>query len=278
MTSSKKKVSKLLLGIFYLILGLVVSIIFGLGALILPFALEQNLFFKVLGVIGGITFFLLGLWIILTKAPQALEQAGFSYQDQTRDRLCVHLQSIGVNAQLEPRGRNEEECRDKITEHSRGYSADSLGLIKIEKSPIQWVNVIRWSEPAGDNTNKGYLLNCCIHDPRPLNELGMMQIRAIRKKDYPVFGHVVGVSLQVTPGGGRFEKIAHEFEADEQLKASIIHSHRLGSADLQIKVCSIYSSWLIEVPKSAYFQPPTLGEWKCYETIANRLLSITLQR
>jgi hypothetical protein len=80
-----------------------------------------------------------------------------------------------------------------------------------------------------------------------------MQLRVIRTKTYPIFGRVVGVRFQVTPGEERFKKIARELEADEQVKVLITDSHRLGREDIQIKVCAKYSSWLIEVPLSGVY-------------------------
>ena len=54
-------------------------------------------------------------------------------RDKTRDELCAHLQSLGIEAQMVPRGRAEE----KIYPGPRR----SLGVIDIAEGPIPWVNV-----------------------------------------------------------------------------------------------------------------------------------------
>ena len=56
-----------------------------------------------------------------------------AFRDKRRKELCADLQSLGIDAQMAPRGRVEENTyTDPIL---------SLGVIDILDGPIRWVNV-----------------------------------------------------------------------------------------------------------------------------------------
>ena len=58
-----------------------------------------------------------------------------------RDEFCVHLQSLGIDVQMTPRGRAEE----KIYAGPRR----SMGVIDIIGGPIRWVNVTQATRAVG---------------------------------------------------------------------------------------------------------------------------------
>ena len=77
------------------------------------------------------------------------------FRDKKRDELCAHLQSLGIDAQLAPRDRKEENL---TTGPPASYilvdSPNSLGLIDISQGPIRWVNVRKFRSGSG-NLNRG---------------------------------------------------------------------------------------------------------------------------
>ncbi len=120
----------------------------------------------------------------VAQASQTKEQRiAESRRGDGRDKLLAQLLTIGVEADLDKPGRAEE----RIGAYAASKGAASLGLISIEKSPIQWVNVVKvaarkrrfakvlavvealYGEPLGTEHSPIQTFECLLPDPR-LNE------------------------------------------------------------------------------------------------------------
>ena len=95
-------------------------------------------------------------------------------RDKTTDKFCAHLQSLGIEAQMAPRGRAEE----KIYTGPR----QSLGVIDIAKGPIPWVNVTSatsaWG-PVEDITTMPRYLAYGVPDTRIGPRFPKVGVRAV---------------------------------------------------------------------------------------------------
>jgi len=101
-----------------------------------------------------------------------LREALRSKTGNERDEFCAHLQSLGIDAQMAPRGRAEE----KIYTGPR----QSLGVIDIAKGPIHWVNVTFATSYSGpdDDVDQPHPLVYGVPDPKVRSEFPEVRLHA----------------------------------------------------------------------------------------------------
>ncbi len=58
------------------------------------------------------------------------------WRDKTRDNLTSTLNSLGVQAGMADRGRDEENV-------GKGMFTRSLGVVEVPEGPIRWTNVVK---------------------------------------------------------------------------------------------------------------------------------------
>ena len=105
-------------------------------------------------------------------------------RDKTRDNLAHALNSLGVQAEMAERGRDEENI------HNAWWNR-SLGVIDLPEGPIRWINVIK-KDPSKESPPMWWV-NFCIPDERPISGGREIDVKTVRKKSFPVFGRVIGV-------------------------------------------------------------------------------------
>ena len=85
-----------------------------------------------------------------------LTRVSESMRNKTRDELCAHLKSLGIDAQMAQHYRQEEDYDCSV------WGGRSLGLIDIFEGPIRWVTLITGSGDSGT----WYLIKYGIPDSR----------------------------------------------------------------------------------------------------------------
>ena len=181
------------------------------------------------------------------KAKEAL-------RDKTRDNVSAHLNRVGVEAKLAERGIKEE-----IASKPRWVS--SLGLIEINKSPINFVHLVYVQTRHGRYYSTLYL----VHDPSvyypSVHNKGHLKARSKRVKERPVIGKVKDVVWE----GNLGENIMRQLNEDQYLKQELIRLRH----DVKIGTCPDISYWKIEV--KGCLDKQVREKWDVYEAIARHL-------
>jgi len=183
----------------------------------------------------------------LGKAKEAL-------RDKTRDKVCTYLNRVGVDAKLAERGTKEEKA-------SIPRWLNSLGLIEISKSPINFVHVVYVQTRYGRYYSTLYL----VHDPSvyypSVYDKGHLKARSKRVKERPVIGKVKDVVWE----GNLGENIIQRLNEDQYLKQELIRLRH----DVKVGTCPDISYWKIEVKGCLVNQ--VREKWDIYEAIARHL-------
>jgi len=95
------------------------------------------------------------------EADEATRSRGFFdvlrdiFRDHARDDICRGPRSFGIDAQMAPRGRAEEDIGE-----------GSLGVIDIPEGPIRWVNVRKIVTGGGRSSTTDYYTDYGVPDSR----------------------------------------------------------------------------------------------------------------
>ena len=81
-------------------------------------------------------------------------------RDKTRDNLANALNSLGVQAEMAERGREEEKVNN-------AWWNRSLGIIDLSDGPISFINVIK--KDQSKESPPMWWVNFCIPDERPIS-------------------------------------------------------------------------------------------------------------
>jgi len=183
-------------------------------------------------------------------------------RDHTRDDICTSLPKLGVDAQLAPRFRPEEEV------WGRG---GSLGIIHIPEGPIRWIDVRKEINLSDQGSRTYYQTNFAVPDPRLAPDSPWIRIKATRVKNFPLFGRVVDLRWKGNDSG---LGIVSRLNGDYQLKQPIMYSR-----DILIISIREYSCWILSTTHrrgltsigTRYVAFEEL--WNCYQAIARHLLA-----
>jgi len=170
-------------------------------------------------------------------------------RDKRRDKVCANLNSVGIDARLAERGVKEEKA-------STPRWFRSLGLIEINKSPINFVHVIYVQTRYGRHYSTLYL----IYDPGVINKAGL-KARSKRVKEPPLIGEVKDVVWKGDLGGS----ITQRLNEDEYLKQELIRARH----DVKVGTCPDINYWKIEA--KGYLVKQVHEKWDVYEMIARHL-------
>ena len=181
-------------------------------------------------------------------------------RDHTRDELCVHLRSLGIQAEMSERGRPEE----KIT-HGLGKS---LGIIDIQDALIRWVDVKRGERGSagqdGSGTDTTWLIVYGVPDSRITAGFHEVEIRTKRIKKFPIFGKVIDAKWAGKDFGlGLIERLSHDVSLNTILP----------TLDFEIGAYPENSCWIILQHDRL---SPSVELWDCYQAIAEALLAMPL--
>ena len=173
----------------------------------------------------------------------------------TRDRVCSHLQSLGIAASQADQGRPEEQ-----------YGAGeypSEGLVDISGGAISWINVLT----GGDSKHLGQLI--CGVPSSDLSRIGNILLWSMRVKRFPLFGGVVGLRWE---SFGRLPYALRSLDEDELLKRQMAQHLK---EDIEIRSLPTHRYWLLAVGRRGLLHLPTQEEWTCYQSVASMLARLS---
>jgi hypothetical protein len=189
-----------------------------------------------------------------------------TYRDKSRDILCAHLRSLGVDAQIAERGRPEEKIGLGLG--WGGPLGKSLGVIDISGGLIHWVNVEMVSSGSGytmGGTSCGILYG--VPDPKICLGLRWVEVRMVVKKSLPLFGRVIDIEWR---GNRHSWSLAAHLNNDFSLKNPLMERER----KVKIRAYPDHGCWIIMEPVPQYrLITPPIEVWQCYQRIAQHLLS-----
>ncbi len=133
-------------------------------------------------------------------------------RDKARDDFSHVLNSLGVQAKMAERGRDEEKV------HNSWYQR-SLGVIDLSEGPIRWINVVK-KDRSKDSPPKWWI-NFCIPDERLISDRETITIRTVREKSVPLFGKVVDVTLKGEDHGTGLVNLLSNDEMTKSLATEI---------------------------------------------------------
>ena len=187
-----------------------------------------------------------------------------SLRDKSRDTIATSLEVAGIQAEMVDRDLNRPE------ENIRGvtmFGKASLGIIDIRtEGPISWINVVR-TKRADKHGPARYRVVFGIPDQSiPMNH--KLKLKTVRKKSFPLFGKVIGVSWR---GGGDTLVLAKALSDDEEIDRAVAD---LGDVTIFTHP-NQFQGWTIEINKIFSPNPPvvTIDRWEALRHIANYLLS-----
>ena len=187
-----------------------------------------------------------------------------SLRDKSRDTIATSLEAAGIQAEMVDRDLNRPE------ENIRGvtmFGKASLGLIDIRtEGPISWINVVR-TKRADKHGPARYRVVFGIPDQSiPMNH--KLKLKTVRKKTFPLFGKVIGVSWR---GGGDTLVLAKALSDDEEIDRAVAD---LGDVTIFTHP-NQFQGWTIEINKIFSPNPPvvTIDRWEALRHIANYLLA-----
>ena len=187
-------------------------------------------------------------------------------RDKSRDKIAESLEAAGIQAHMVDRDlrRPEENLR---TSHLLGKHS-SLGLIDIRTdSPISWINVVR-TKRADKHGPARYRVVFGIPDQSiPMNHK-QLKLKTVRKKTFPLFGRVIGVSWR---GEADTLGLVGTLSQDEEIDRAVVN---LGDVTIFTHP-NQFQGWTIEINKIFSPHPPavTIDRWESLEKIASYLLA-----
>ena len=175
-------------------------------------------------------------------------------RDKSRDDLARNLNSFGVAGVLAERGRWEEKIE-------KFWYLRSLGIIDITGGVIKWANI--WKKDGSKNSPPQWWVIFGVPDSRQVPGYKLVNIRTIRKKAFPLFGKVIGVTWRGDDASiGLIDILTHDQEIENLLK---------NKCNLTIKnYTEQFQGWTIKVDR---WINPTAQDWSIYQKIAKLLFS-----
>ena len=182
-----------------------------------------------------------------------------AFRDKEQDKITsfyTGLQSLGISAQILPRGRPEESIRQ-----------GSKGLVDIPEGPIRWINLRRVTSHSGSGLVTGYFIDYGVPDLRLGPNSPKLIIKSVRIKNIPLLGEIVDLRWK---GKDEGLGIIGRLNSDTSLKRPIMISH-----DVYIQGYGTHRCWIISMPSdwSTRWDVPSRDLWNCYQGIARHLLA-----
>jgi hypothetical protein len=176
------------------------------------------------------------------------------FRDKSRDKLAENLNSLGIRAVLAERGRAEEKVENS-------WYQRSLGIIDIPEGLVRWINILK-KDGSGRSPPQWWVI-LGIPDERPLSNHKAVDIKAIRKKTFPLFGKVVDVAWK---GNDHHTGLVEVLSNDEALKGL---AKRIGNLTVH-SYAKEFQGWTLQVDRR--FEP-TSQDWATIQRIASYILS-----
>ncbi len=172
-------------------------------------------------------------------------------RDKTRDKLAERLNTIGVTATLSERDRPEEKIGNRRFRRS-------LGIIDIaDEGLIKWINIIK-QDRQKDSPPRWWIYFGVPGDMQ-LPKSRSVNIRTKRKKSFPLFGKIIGVTWK---GQDRNHGLAKKLSDDDETDNLAI-----GIGNIRVQTLhEEFSGWSIEVDRR--FEP-TPEFWNSLQRVAD---------
>ena len=179
------------------------------------------------------------------------------FRDHTRDELCYRLNSF-ITAHMAERGHAAEKITSSL-------SGESLGVIEISGSPVQWANLR--DEPGEEGA--GRWIEYGVPDSKVDRKYPEVHLRTVRLRDIPFFGNAVGVRWEGDDFGlGIRDRLTDDLELTKLIISSDPKKiPPLESHDLTIRAFPNFG-WVLIISGRPY---PSELQWRCYESVARHL-------
>ena len=172
-------------------------------------------------------------------------------RDKTRDKLAEQLNAIGVTATLSGRDRPEEKVGNRLFRRS-------LGIIDItDGGLIKWINIIK--QDRQKDSPPRWWIYLGVPGDMQLPKSRSVNIRTKRKKSFPLFGKIIGVTWK---GQDRNHGLAKKLSDD-------VETHNLATGIGNIRVQTLhedFNGWSIEIDRRF---DPTPEIWKSLQRVAD---------
>jgi hypothetical protein len=183
------------------------------------------------------------------------------------DNVYKTLQSIGLDVIGVKRGRPEEDTSFIVNQ-----AGESLGLIEIQNSPIQWVNVVEKPGNASQGTSLSYI-NIYLISSTKAPFSGYHEAKSMRVRNIPIIGHVKDIRWKSKIGA--WDDFIQRIDEDVSLKQVLIRLRK----DIEVRSFPKQNCWGIWSRQSWFDSAKGLKkisreEVGCYETTARHLLEL----
>ena len=179
-------------------------------------------------------------------------------RDKSRDDLADSISSLGVQASLAQRGRNEEKFQ-KFWIFKR-----SLGVIDIADGPIRWINYLK-RDRSNNNPQPRWWVVFGIPDERPISGTLKIKMKTIRKKTFPLFGKVTDVTWRGNDQSTGLLSVLSDDEDVDRLSAEF------GDLHIQSYSEKSFAGWTVMVGKR--IRKLTIEQWDGFIKISDHLLA-----
>ena len=171
-------------------------------------------------------------------------------RDKTRDTLAERLNTIGVTATLSERGRPEEKVGNRRFRRS-------LGIIDIaDEGLVKWINIIKQDRQKDSPPRWWFYLG--VPTDKPLPKSRSVNIKTKRKKSFPLFGKIIGVTWK---GQDRNHGLANKLSNDTETDNLAI-----GVGNIRVQTLhDEFSGWSIEIDRKFEL---TIENWKSLKRVA----------
>jgi len=175
-------------------------------------------------------------------------------RSKTRDKLAQNLGSLDVTTILAERGRVEEKIENS-------WYQRSLGIIDIPEGLVRWISILK--KDGSKNSPPRWWVVLGIPDERPVPKHQAVDIKAVRKKTFPLFGEIVDVAWKGNDSGtGLVDVLSNDKEVNNLAKNTgnlTIHSY-----------AKEFQGWTLQVDRRF---KPTSQDWTAVQKIADYILS-----
>ena len=177
-----------------------------------------------------------------------------SLRDKTRDDLTYALTAAGVGSEMSDRGRVEEKVENS-------WYQRSLGVIDISEGAIKWINILK--KDRSDKSPPKWWVVMGIPDDGVALNTEQIKIKTKRKKSFPLFGKVIGVTWKGKDGSTGLAKTLSDDLSTDEVAA------RVGNLEIKSQT-EHFQGWTLTVDRKVNL---TNMDWEAFKKIADYILT-----
>ena len=177
-----------------------------------------------------------------------------SIRDKTRDDLTFALNAASVESEMSERGRVEEKVENS-------WYQRSLGVIDISVGAIKWINILK--KDRSDKSPPKWWVVMGIPDDGVVSSAEEIKIKTKRKKSFPLFGKVIGVTWKGKDGSTGLAKTLSDDLSTDEVAA------RVGNLEIKSHT-KHFRGWTLTVDRRVN---PTNKDWEAFQQIADYILA-----